>query len=178
VLLRCVCGSFRKGTVALSTLQRLFWIRNPDGASPLIKSAGLGERIKELRKARGWTLDQLAKESSLTKGFLSQVEHNKGQPTGRVLLGIARALGASVDWLLTGEDEGPVVETARPVEVPPELADLAVEKGWSARRVFQIVGARSDLLARRSDKRRHPTLTKTEWLEFASRIAPYLDDVD
>ena len=139
---------------------------------------GLGKRIHELRTSRGWTLEQLAKEADLTKGFLSQVEHSKAHPTGHVLLAIARALGASVDWLLTGDSEGPVAESARPVEVPPELAQLAIDKGWSARRVFQIVGARSDLLARRSDKARHATFTKKEWLDFVSRIEPYLDDGD
>lgn len=137
----------------------------------------LGKRIREVRASRGWTLDQLAKEAGLTKGFLSQVENGKAPtPSGRVLLAIARALGASVDWLLTGKAEGEVTETVRPIEIPPELQRLAVENGWSARKVFQIVGAHADLLARRSDKLRHVVLTKAEWLEFASRIEPYIDD--
>jgi transcriptional regulator with XRE-family HTH domain len=138
--------------------------------------SGLGKRIQQLRNSREWTLEQLAGESGVTKGFLSQVENGKAHPTGRVLLGIARALGASVDWLLTGDSEGEVVEAARPVEIPRELAELAVANGWSAQKVFQLVRARSDLLARRSDKARHTVFTKKEWLEFLERIRPYLDE--
>jgi transcriptional regulator with XRE-family HTH domain len=115
-------------------------------------------------------------ESGVTKGFLSQVENGKTQPTGRVLLGVARALGASVDWLLTGDDRGVVAEQSRPFEVPTELAQLAVEKEWTARKVFQILGAHNDLLARRSDKPRNAVLTKTEWANFANRVQPYLED--
>ncbi len=138
-----------------------------------------GTRIRVVRTSRGWTLDQLAKEAGLTKGFLSQVENGKApRPSGRVLLALARALGASVDWILTGNSEGPVAETARPLEIPPELQRLAIENGWSAQKVFHLVGARADLLARRSDKPRHVTLTRTDWLEFARRIEPYIDEGD
>lgn len=135
----------------------------------------LGLRIQQLRKGRGWTLDQLAGEAGVTKGFLSQVENGKTQPTGKVLLRIARALGASTDWLLAGDAGTAVAEQAQPVQVPPELAQLAVERGWSARKVFQVLGAHTDLLARRSDKPRRTVLTKTEWADFADRIDPYLD---
>lgn len=135
----------------------------------------LGSRIQQLRKQRGWTLDQLAGEAGVTKGFLSQVENGKTQPTGKVLLRIARALGASTDWLLAGETGTTVAEQAQPVQVPPELAQLAVERGWSARKVFQVLGAHTDLLARRSDKPRRTVLTKKEWADFSDRIDPYLD---
>lgn len=135
----------------------------------------LGERIQLLRKKKGWTLEQLAMEAQLTKGFISQVENKRTQPTGKVLLRIARALGASTDWLLSGDEAGAVSEQAQPVQMPPELAQLAVERGWTARKVFQVLGAHADLLARRSDKPRRTILTKTEWAEFAERIDPYLE---
>jgi transcriptional regulator with XRE-family HTH domain len=138
---------------------------------------GLGQRIREVRNARGWTLDQLAKEAGLTKGFLSQVENGKApRPSGRVLLLLARALGASVDWLLTGNADGEVAEAERAIQIPPELQRLAIEKGWSAQKMIRIVGAHNDLLARRSDKARNVTLTTKDWLEFVSRIEPYIDD--
>lgn len=138
-------------------------------------ATGIGKRIHELRKARGWTLEQLAVEAGVTKGFLSQVENQKTEVGGKVLFRIARALGASTDWLLGGDEAGVVKEQAQPVQVPPELAQLAIERGWSARKVFQVLGAHTDLLARRSDKPRRTVLTKTDWAEFADRIDPYLD---
>jgi hypothetical protein len=42
--------------------------------------------------------------------------------------------------------------------------------------LVQLVGARNDLLARRSDKARHVTMTRREWLDFAKRITPYLEN--
>jgi transcriptional regulator with XRE-family HTH domain len=155
----------------------MFSIANPPGQGGSVLS-DLGSRIRKLRSSRGWTLDQLAGESQLTKGYLSQVENGKAQPTGRVLLQIARALGASVDWLLTGNSEGEVVENTRPVEIPPELAKVAIEQGWSASKLVKLVGAHNDLLARRSDKARHATMTGREWLDFANRIGPYLEGDD
>lgn len=136
---------------------------------------GIGKRIQDLRKKKGWTLEQLALEAGVTKGFISQVENGKTQPGGKVLFGIARALGASTDWLLAGDEVGTVAEQAQPVQMPPELAQLAVERGWSARKVFQVLGAHADLLARRSDKPRRSVMTKTEWGEFADRIEKYID---
>lgn len=136
----------------------------------------MGDRIRALRKQRGWTLDQLADASELTKGFLSQVENGKAQATGRVLLRIAKALGASVDYLLRGvEGDTPVAEI-RPLEVPPELAELAVERDWSASKLFALVRAQASVLARRSDRPRRASFTKTEWADFADRLAPYLED--
>lgn len=141
-------------------------------------SEHMGDRVRALRKERGWTLDQLADASGLSKGFLSQTENGKTQPTGPVLLRVAKALGASVDYLLRGgEAEVPVAET-RPVEVPPELAELAEEQRWSARHVFALVRAQASVLARRSDRPRRVSFSKAEWVEFAERLAPYLEDED
>lgn len=63
----------------------------------------LGARIRERRAVRDLTLDELAKRAGTTKGFLSQVENGKSQPTAQRLLGLATALGVSADWLLKGE---------------------------------------------------------------------------
>jgi transcriptional regulator with XRE-family HTH domain len=140
------------------------------------RDGGIGKRIQQVRKRKGWTLDQLARESGVTKGFLSQVENTEDAGVGgKVLFRIARALGASTDWLLGGDEVGAVAEQPQPVQVPPELAQLAIERKWSAQKVFQVLGAHSDLLARRSDKPRRTVLTRTEWAEFAERVEPYLN---
>lgn len=137
----------------------------------------LGARVRELRRERGWTLEQLADAAGVSKGFLSGIENNRAQPTGPVLLKIANALGASVDYLLQGEAAAPRPEERKVVEVPPELVAIAEQRGWSARRVFEVLRARQSLLARRSDKPHRP-FTQTEWAEFADRIAPYLTQDD
>lgn len=63
----------------------------------------LGSRVRERRAFHKLTLDQLAKRSSLSKGFLSLVENGLTQPGGASLMNIAKALGVTTDWLLTGE---------------------------------------------------------------------------
>ncbi len=63
----------------------------------------LGARVRERRSFHGLTLEALAKKAGLTKGFLSLVENGKTAPGGRSLQGIAKALGVTTDWLLTGE---------------------------------------------------------------------------
>lgn len=63
----------------------------------------LGSRVRERRVVRDLTLELLARGAGLTKGFLSQIENGKSQPTAQRLLGLSRALGVTADWLLTGE---------------------------------------------------------------------------
>lgn len=63
----------------------------------------LGARVRERRAFHKLTLEALAKKSGLTKGYLSLVENGKTEPGARSLGGIAKALGVTADWLLTGE---------------------------------------------------------------------------
>lgn len=62
----------------------------------------LGARVRERRLVRGLTLEGLADKAGVTKGFLSQIENGKGQPTALPLLHLSRALGVSADYLLAG----------------------------------------------------------------------------
>lgn len=94
----------------------------------------LGERVRQLRHQRDWTLDQLTAEAGVSKGYLSAIENGRNEPTGRVLLRLARALGASVDYLLrgTGEDHVHAQEVPPPIDVaaranPPPLTATAAE---------------------------------------------------
>jgi len=43
----------------------------------------IGDRIKERRTELGWTQDQLAQKTNLSKGFLSDLENNKRGVRGR-----------------------------------------------------------------------------------------------
>lgn len=62
----------------------------------------LGEAIAAARKARGWSMEQLAVASDLTRGSIFQIERG-AMPNVANLLAIAEALGTSVGELL-GED--------------------------------------------------------------------------
>lgn len=65
----------------------------------------IGGKIRELRKANGLTLDDLASRSELTKGFLSQVERNLTSPSISTLEDILEALGVSLPEFFAQEPQ-------------------------------------------------------------------------
>jgi transcriptional regulator with XRE-family HTH domain len=56
----------------------------------------VGQRVKELRAQRNYTLEEVAERSGCTPGFLSQIERNKAVPSISMLHAIAEALGTRV----------------------------------------------------------------------------------
>ena len=64
---------------------------------------GMGKRIKDLRKERNITREQLADKMGITIKFLYEVENDKKGVSAEILLKIATILSASCDYLLTGE---------------------------------------------------------------------------
>ncbi len=63
----------------------------------------LGEKIREARKAKGYTLEQLAEILDVSTTFIGQIERAKGIPSLDTLVKIANALDISTDSLLFGE---------------------------------------------------------------------------
>ena len=60
----------------------------------------LGARVKDLRKARGWSLDALANASGVSRSMLSDIEREQANPTLAVTLRIAQAFGMSLGELI------------------------------------------------------------------------------
>jgi transcriptional regulator with XRE-family HTH domain len=75
----------------------------------------LGTRIRGLRKRRGMTLAELAQQSELTAGYISQLERNLAYPSIPALFNIAKSLGVTIQWFFASEavtapeDDGVVV---------------------------------------------------------------------
>jgi transcriptional regulator with XRE-family HTH domain len=70
----------------------------------------LGDRLRDLRKKKGYTLDQLAELSKSSKSYIWELENkNPPRPSGEKLALIAEALDVTPDFLLGVETE---VETA------------------------------------------------------------------
>lgn len=61
----------------------------------------LGPAIRRRRKAMGMTLEQTARATQLTTGFLSQVERGISAPSLTSLMAIAKALQTSIEQLLS-----------------------------------------------------------------------------
>lgn len=65
----------------------------------------IGERIKNLRKQKGYSLTELADLANVSKSYLSNIERNLNQnPSILFLMKLARPLDVSIDFLLTGID--------------------------------------------------------------------------
>ena len=60
----------------------------------------LGQRLRELRQARGWTQDQLAEKCKLHRTFIGSVERGERNVSILNLRHIARVLRVSLNDLL------------------------------------------------------------------------------
>jgi transcriptional regulator with XRE-family HTH domain len=56
----------------------------------------VGQRIRELRRTRGFSLETVAARTDLSIGFLSQIERGLSSPSLRVLATIADTLGVGI----------------------------------------------------------------------------------
>jgi transcriptional regulator with XRE-family HTH domain len=109
-----------------------------------------GDRIRELREQQGMTLDQLASRVGTTKGFLSDVENGKRGVGNENLLRLAQALGASVDYLMTGNQAQSAIAPA--VVIPRELSTFAEESGLTHSQTLELLEAHNSVVATRSRK--------------------------
>jgi len=75
----------------------------------------LGEDLRSVRKAQGFTLQDLADASGKSVSFLSKIERGRARPSVTALQEIAAALGFPVGWFF--ENDGPVPADERPYVV-------------------------------------------------------------
>jgi transcriptional regulator with XRE-family HTH domain len=96
----------------------------------------VGSQIRRWRGVRGRTLAQVAVDSGLTIGYLSQVENDKASPSLAVIGLIADALDVPPAWFLMSEVPPPTVVRAseRPV-VRTELGRVEHVDGRASRDV-------------------------------------------
>lgn len=59
-----------------------------------------GQKIKQLRKEKGWSQTELSKATGLHMTIISRYEGDEAFPNGHSLISLSRALGISTDFLL------------------------------------------------------------------------------
>ena len=64
----------------------------------------IGKRVRTRREALGLTQNELAGELGVTHQHISRIEGGHAVPSLDLLVGLARKLGTTSDWLLTGEE--------------------------------------------------------------------------
>ncbi len=72
-----------------------------DGTAEHVPPLDLGARVRELRRARDWTLEQAAVQAGLARSTLSKIENGQMSPTYDALKKLAVGLGISVPQLFT-----------------------------------------------------------------------------
>ena len=65
----------------------------------------VGERIKELRKTRNMTREEVAEKSEISSKFLYEIELGKKGLSADTLVKLAKTLSCSCDYIMTGEQE-------------------------------------------------------------------------
>lgn len=89
----------------------------------------IGQRIRNLRKDKGLTLNVLAEKIGFSKSFMSQIENLKRQPSIGTLTKIARALGVDTLYLISGsglatEESGLVIVRKDERKIMPDAFRL------------------------------------------------------
>ena len=73
----------------------------------------LGRRVKKLRADRGWSLEELASVSGVSRSMLSEIERERANPTLSVTYRIARAFGLTLQNLIESADSASSIQVTR-----------------------------------------------------------------
>ncbi|MBO8168741.1 MAG: helix-turn-helix transcriptional regulator [Thermoanaerobacteraceae bacterium] len=85
----------------------------------------LGERIAEMRRKAGLTLEELAKKCGSTKQYIGALEKGqKENPSAKLLYQIAKELNTTVEYLLTGNINLKLPDASN---LEPELQEIFFE---------------------------------------------------
>jgi transcriptional regulator with XRE-family HTH domain len=88
----------------------------------------LGENVRFRRQGKGWTLNDLAEKSGISKAYISDLENGSaGKPNIQYVFAIANALGVTLDELL--DDAAPkrpdsTKKRRTSEDLPPGLKEL------------------------------------------------------
>lgn len=89
-----------------------------------------GEKLQALRKARGWSQEELATQINVSRQALSKWESGASVPDTENVVALSRLFGVSTDYLLleSGETTAQTVPTAAP----------AAENKWPVMRIVWL----------------------------------------
>ena len=101
-------GGYSNGTMTSDTPQSMIRIARESGETEVAPPVDLGARVRELRKARNWTLEQAATQAGLARSTLSKIENGQMSPTYAALKKLAVGLEISVPQLFTPPASGQI----------------------------------------------------------------------
>jgi transcriptional regulator with XRE-family HTH domain len=74
-------------------------------ADEVSANRSVGQKLRQLRKARGRSLKELSDEACISTSFVSQIERGLSSPSVRTLVRLADVLGVSMGELFNGLDQ-------------------------------------------------------------------------
>ena len=79
--------------------ESLLKIASSEGVGPPVAPLKLGERVRTIRRARNWTLEEAANRAGLARSTLSKIENEQMSPTFDAVQKLARGLDIDVPQL-------------------------------------------------------------------------------
>lgn len=108
----------------------------PEGGERLDGEVDIGSQIRDLRKAKKITLQQVAAGAGISIGYLSQIERNQSRLPIGVLKKISDILGVHMNWFFQTDSTS-----------PQEERDVVVRRGNRRRLTFTGLGITEELLS-------------------------------
>ena len=100
-----------------------------------------GERVREIRKAKGLTLDKFGDKVGVTKQTVSRIENGINNLTDQMFLSICREFAVNEQWLPTGEGEM-FIEQTRDEEIEDFVGRLlSNEEDSFKKRLVSVLAA-------------------------------------
>ena len=87
----------------------------------------MGERVRELRKALGLTLEAFGEKVGVGKSAVSRLEKGTNNLTEQMILAICREFNVNEEWLRSGEGEM-FLKLDRETEIARLTRDLLLEE--------------------------------------------------
>jgi len=128
----------------------------------------VGERVRRLRAELGLTQDGLAQKAGISKGFLSDLENGKRSIGAETLLDLGRAMGVSLDYLMTGNGSDDQQDQAK---IPSALARFAAAEGLSVRDTLTLLHMHEQIAATRKGAGKRSE--KVDWREFYAAVKKF-----
>lgn len=130
----------------------------------------IAQRIRTLRKARELSVQQLAVQTGMSAGYLSEVERGLSEISGVKLARIAAQLGVSSDYLLSGRA---AADSGVAIQIPPGLSEAAKVLDLTFARTLRLLAGKESLVARRSGTSEREW-TKEQWIDFYNKVEKFL----
>ena len=87
-----------------------------------------GEKLQALRKARGWSQEELAARISVSRQALSKWESGASVPDTENVVALSRLFGVTTDYLLLAEHE-------TSTQAAPSVTTPQWRKNWPTKRL-------------------------------------------